>query len=376
MDRRRWRPRGADPAQSSRLQAFLWYDLPRKWLVPLEEKQAVAARLGRFLELVGGRAAAYAAICASDQTLRMIQAWEDGDPAAGELLRDALDATGIEPPDTDALEWSSLMGLDEVRLRGEIALALERAVEDGQLDPEGRDFKRRRAQLMKELLGEPRGDDGWTPLDVIGEERLERWARQGSDERQAIVAPLVRAAVERFPGWWEERFGPPNREDEVSRLRGVDDLAHRMRLVRRRGRKLTLTARGRAACEEPAGLLQSLAPGLLPAEGFDAAVQELAAALLLRDQVIVDADEMERAVHAAIVAEGWNASGEPPGLWDVAAVAFDLVRVADALGLIEYEYEYDRESGSARRHLTMAPDGREALRLALRARATGPTGWP
>jgi hypothetical protein len=36
------------------LQVFLWYQLPRKWLIPLDDKRRVAARLGRFLELIGG----------------------------------------------------------------------------------------------------------------------------------------------------------------------------------------------------------------------------------------------------------------------------------------------------------------------------------
>lgn len=406
------------------LQVFLWYGLPRKWLAPLEEKQAVAARLGRFLELVGGRATTHAAMCTSEQTMRLLRAWEEDDDAAGELLREALTASGIEPPDTDALEWGSLMGLEEARLREQTARELENAVEEGRLEPGRRDFRRRQVELVEELLGAPRPEDGRSPLDVIAEERLEDWARRGSEERRAIVAAilplmqappspaedppavraplapltwllgaavegialtqtgalnraLVRAAVERFPDWWEiERYGPPRREDEVSRLREVDGLARRMRLLRSRGRKLVLTKRGQAAHEEPATLLDAVAPHLLCADGFDGAVQELAAAVLLGGGETIDCDEMEQAVHAAIVAEGWHAAGEAPGVLDVAAAAFDLIRLADALELLDYEYEYDRESGKARRELGMTRAGRKALRLALRARATGPARWP
>jgi hypothetical protein len=88
------------------LQVFLWYQLPCKWLIPLDEKWAVAARLGRFLELAGGRAGDhYAGICTSEETMRLLRAWEGDDPGAGEMLRAALASSDIEPPDTDPLEW-------------------------------------------------------------------------------------------------------------------------------------------------------------------------------------------------------------------------------------------------------------------------------
>ena len=42
-----------------------------------------------------------------------------------------------------------------------------------------------------------------------------------------------------------------------------------------------------------------------------------------------------------------------------------------ALGLLVHEYEWDRETLSSRDELTVSPEGHEALRLALRARAAG-----
>lgn len=402
------------------LQVFLWYQLPRKWLTSREHKRAVAARLGRFLELVGGRAATYGEICMSEETSRLLEAWEDEDGGAGALFRHALDASGLEPPDTDALEWGSVMGLEEARLRDEAALELERALEDGRLEPGERGFKRRQAELVTGFLRSPRAElDGRSPIDLVAQERLEGWARRGSEERRAIVAAvelqlrqlgpagkrppadagaleplcwlldavvdgialtqtgalnraLVRAAVERFPDWWDaELFGPPHREGEVFSLCEVHELARRMRLLRRRGRKLVLTTRGKALRGDRAALLHACAPDLLAADGFEAAAQELAAAVLLSRES-VDRGKMDAAVHAAIVADGWTADGEAPRVEDVAGAAAGLIRLTDALGLVDYEYEYDREAGLARRDLTPAPAGREALRLALRSRAVAP----
>jgi hypothetical protein len=132
------------------LQVFLWYQLPRKWLIPLDDKRTVAARLGRFLDLIGGRAGDYAGICTSEETMRLLSAWEEDDPGAGPMLRKALDASGIEPPDTDALEWGSVMGLEEARLHDRVAFELEQALEQGRLRRGERGFERRRAEFVSD----------------------------------------------------------------------------------------------------------------------------------------------------------------------------------------------------------------------------------
>jgi hypothetical protein len=80
-------------------------------------------------------------------------------------------------------------------------------------------------------------------------------------------------------------------------------------------------------------------------------------------------DELLARVHAAIVADGWNAAGEPPDVRDVHVYAWNAIRLAEALELLTYEHEYDRETHISRGELTVTPVGREALRLALRARA-------
>jgi hypothetical protein len=176
------------------LQLFLWYQLPRKGLIPLDENRNVAARLGRFLELVGGRAGdCYAGICTSEETMRLLRAWEGDDPGAGEMLRAALASSEIEPPDTAALEWGSVMGLEEARLRDEVALELERALEEGRLGLGERGFERRQAGFVADWLRRPRADrSARTAIDLISEERLAHWARRGSDERRAMLGRLCR----------------------------------------------------------------------------------------------------------------------------------------------------------------------------------------
>ncbi|MBD0281761.1 MAG: hypothetical protein ICV69_06155 [Thermoleophilaceae bacterium] len=403
------------------LQAFLWYRLPCKLLTSPEHKRAVAARLGRFFELVGGRATEYARICTSEETVQLLRTWHLEGPRAGRLLREALRASGIEPPDTDALRWGAVMGPEEATIHDEVALELERALEDRRLDPAARGFGARRKQLVEELLRRRLPElGGRAPLDLVAEERLEHWLRRGSEQRRGIVGPvepllrvpaslvngdagtlaplawlldaagegialtqtgalnlsLVRAAVERFPEWWwGGSRGPPRSEGDVASLCETHALPRRMRALRRRGRRLLLTRRGEELRGDCAALLRACAPHLIPGEGFEAAVGELAAAVLLRHET-VDRDDLEAAVHAAIVADGWNADGEPPDLRDVAWAAAAPLRLAEALGLVGYESEFEPGVGFTKRDLTPTPAGHEALRLCLRARALAPATLP
>jgi len=191
----------------------------------------------------------------------------------------------------------------------------------------------------------------------------------GLTQTGALNRALVRASVERFPAWWCMEMGPPHREDEVTGLCEVHDLARRMRLLRKTGRSLVTTKRGRSLLRDPAALRAAVAPNLLAADGFAGAVQELAAAALLGGGRLIDRDELLARVHAAIVAEGWNAAGKPPDVRDVHVYAWNAIRLAEALELLTYEHEYDRETHTSRGELTLTPAGREALRLALRSRA-------
>ena len=194
----------------------------------------------------------------------------------------------------------------------------------------------------------------------------------GLTQTGALNRALVRAFVERFPdAWREERWGPPHREDEVSWLCELHDLARRMRVLRRAGRSLVLTKRGEALLGDRLAMRDAVAPDLIAADGFAGAVQELAVAVPLGGGPTVDRDGLVRRVHAAIAADDWNAAGESPGHHEVSGCAWGAFRLAEALGLLVHEYEYNRETQRARDELTLAPGGGETLRLALRARASG-----
>lgn len=402
------------------VQLFLWHELPRRWLVSLDDRRGLARALASLLDRLGGVAASYADVCRSPDTDDLLGMWEREDPAARRRLVELLERSGLEPPDTEVLAWGSVMGLEEARARERVALALEEAVEDGRLSPGSPGFRRRQAAVADAALREPWQDDGTlTLVDAVRAERVERWLAhgrgRGSPERRAIVeraaaavrrepaaiedavarqalAPalwllgragngigltqtgalnraFVREVVDRWTGWWNaERFGPPNREDEVAPLHELHALMRRARLVRREGRRIVATRRGRALGEHPQALLSTLATELLSGDSFAAACAELATALAL-DDVAIDSSALAAAVHPAVVAEGWSAGGEPPSEREVAWRIAAFLRAAEPVGLLA---RVPRESTRSLPRLVLTPAGRAGLATGLRARALAP----
>lgn len=83
-----------------------------------------------------------------------------------------------------------------------------------------------------------------------------------------LARSVVRDAVVRWPEWWDDTFGPPHREADVVPLAEVRASLLRMRLVRRRGRELLTTKRGREAADSPDLLLATALHDLPDGEPF------------------------------------------------------------------------------------------------------------
>jgi len=402
------------------VQLFAWYTLPRKFLAPLEDKREAAAAVARLLERLGGRAATYADVCRSPETDDLLRAWESDDPAVWRTFRNLLDGSGLEPPDTDLLAWGQVMGPVEAGVREQVSIALEEAIEDGRLTLGAAGFRRRQAQVADAALREPCDwVDVMTRLEAVQAERLERWldprSRRGPERcvivgsvaamigagarridpesARAAVGPalwlldraqdaialtqtgalsraFVRAMVEQWPEWWyADASGPPNREDDVALLHELHALLRAGRLIRRKARTVVITARGRELRDDPAKLLAALAGQLLAGESFRAACAELAGALIVGGAEAHDIDGLAGRIHPAIAEQGWRSPDGPVSRSHVAWMTADVVRAAEALGLLA------RAPGVAPRwrgSLVLTEAGRFGLIAGLRARALAP----
>ena len=391
-----------------RLQHFLWYGLPMKWLTDTDHHRRIVDALARAFDVLA--LSRYAALCRSEVTAAVLDAYERSDAEGKKAFRRADLASGIQPPDIDELEWGSVMGMVESDALSSTAELLELAIASGELVPGARGWKQRQAELVRAHLTTPRielGGRAW--LDGIADERLDTWldTHRRSATRRRILEPLVAAvrAPAEPPGgiddplprvrWFlgeladgqpltqtgnlsrafvqeaASQFGwdfrnPPRTEDELFDLHQLRHLAQRLGLARRSGRRLALTPKGRAALGDPKLLLRSTAGGLLPDHQFAAALGELTLALLVEREV--HSSELDAVLGEVVAEVGWRATdtGAPPTKHDISWAWHQTTNLLRALDVLSTGGGWDDRS------YALTPAGRALALEALHHRATGP----
>lgn len=322
------------PAVFSRreLQLFLWHQLPKKWLIRTGEQQAVAEALATFFDEVGAEAAPLAALCRSRETTALIR-------SRGKNLAAALERSGLEPPDTPLLSWSEFMSIEEALEHDLVASLLEDMIDTGQLVPGAKGWRQHQTEIVDGYLSRP-DESGTAPLARIHAARRQAWLElPGRDETArdlleralattdnnppppveseeaiepllwlleqlangvkltqtgALPRGLVRAAVARYPDWWNSAVGPPYQEADLYQLCVLHDLTDVLKLARRQRGTLQLTPKGRALRTDPPRLLREVAATLAP---------ELPAELdLTLAQLVIDdqPDEIDWPLHGLL----------------------------------------------------------------------------
>jgi hypothetical protein len=180
---------------------------------------------------------------------------------------------------------------------------------------------------------------------------------------------LVQGAAARF-GWDFSR--PPLTEDELYDLHQVRAIAQRLGLARRTGRRLVLTAKGRAALADRVALWRSVARGLLDAGSFGAFAGELFLAVLV-DVDAMPYEELTETIARAVAEEGFRETrtGDLPSEHDVSWAIHATLNPCRALGVLT-------EGGTWRdRRYGLNDAGKATALEALRVRATGarPSPW-
>jgi hypothetical protein len=179
-------------------------------------------------------------------------------------------------------------------------------------------------------------------------------------QTNALARFVVREAAERWPDWWNaELFGPPHREMDMALLEALREGLLRMRLVRRRGRKLLATARGRKLAADPIALLYELGLDLGGGDAFSEMVAGVVidtlgeSALCGRDDVVAPAHEAAQ--------WGWrDSTGKPPDEPSVSWVVGGVLRRGEAYGLIDRKPHPD-EPKSWQSLISLSPAARLVL---------------
>jgi len=203
-----------------RLQEFLWYALPVKWPMSTPGRVGVAKALGRLFTLAGLER--YAAVCACDDTEKIITAYADGHEEGIAAYTEAIEESNAAPPDTELLAWGSVMGSQERAAYDACAAALELAFASGELSVGARGWRMKRADIVNRwLTGRPEislaepglaepglaepglaedfhdgtpGSDTW--LGRISAERIDAWAHGRPGERSRLARGLIPRLLE------------------------------------------------------------------------------------------------------------------------------------------------------------------------------------
>jgi hypothetical protein len=406
---------GAEVLTQEDLQTFLWYGLPMKWLTDAEHHRRVVDALARAFDILD--LTRYAAICRSEETASVLDAYEVS-PAAGKKAFRAADiASGIHPPDIGDFEWGSIMGIEESHALSSSAQFLELAVASGTLVPGERGWKAQQIELTRAHLTTSRVElAGNTFLDVIGTERFASWLRgRNSPTRRTILEPIVdllrthtnlpggiddpipplrwfleqlvdgqtltqtgylnrpfvQEAATRF-GWWDaELHGLPRSEADLFDLSQTRALAQQARLIRRSAKKLVLTTRGRTALSDPTALWKTTARALVPSHPFDRATGETALAVLAAAES-VSKEELRTLVATVVTEEGWRVqpSGEPADERSISWSTHQTLNLCRALNLLAIGGHWNDRS------YQLNTGGRATAIEALRHAATGPHANP
>ncbi|MGH3910208.1 MAG: hypothetical protein ACRDRM_05195 [Pseudonocardiaceae bacterium] len=400
-----WLSPGRDPGSVSQhdAQQLAWCTAPGKSPAPDDEVAEVAAACARLLERAGRWRAATAL---REHTPAVRAGWARSARHGSVASARAMQATGVQPPDTDALAWAALMGSEEARAFDAVQRMLESALDEGRLSVGDENWPGRQGKLVEDWLRTPGAEfAGRAPLEVIHEERAADWADAGTAARRSIlravlplfamsteppanpVQPLrflleaiyqgitlagkdrlpvdfVRDMADRF-GWGMAAF-IIRKEGDVVELGEIRDLATRTHLItlRLRQHALELTPAGRAALDDPARLWTIAAAGWFEHDDFAAHVAEIAAATLLRGPSATN--ELATTAQEAVAPSFRDLDGSHPDYREVRTATREWLRLGNALSWLDYPH------GPHEQVCGLTEAGRAAAIEGLRHRARAP----
>ncbi|MDT0329168.1 hypothetical protein [Nocardiopsis lambiniae] len=404
------------------VQRFCWFELPARF--SQGDRSTALRALGNLFSLL--QLYRYAQICSAPATTHLLSVHEKDHNAGLAMYERLMWESGVEPPDLPELTWGTVVGDAEIQARQETASALELAISLGDVRPGKHGWRHAQERFTRSFLTRP-DDRGLSHLDRIREERVRAWLSSpahphrrhllplvgriiaGADvprTADAAMAPLqrlldlaedgialtqigyispvvVRAMCEDFG--WHTSPEPPRSETDATQLIALHQMMRGMRAVRRAGRRLVLTRRGRQLREDPEEMWRAATETLCRTGGLEQAAAETLLGMLLSRTPQGSGSHSRRGESDMITAErlltdsGW-APPEPQGPAGrhaaahrrTAEAASDQVRamvmavswLLDALGLLT------EDDGDGHRELTGA--GRAFALACLHKSAVAP----
>jgi len=413
---------GPGALTQSGVQDWAWYRLATKYLNDepgyMGRLAAIAAELFDELGLD-----AYAAVCRSESTAKVHDAFDRSSRAGFDAMRKAMASSGIQPPDLDDFEWGRIMGVEESNARSAVEGALERAIAVGGLVVGGRNWRTRQRDITAQALhADHPSQPGQSWRTAILTERLGAWADGDAYRSKTLTRLRARMArrllhpVDTPPDvaermvpvmWLLERMGdeqpltssgylspaflrlihdgkpwddplpadrPPRSEADAPMLRLLRSQLMAMGALRRQGSTLKRTARGKAMATDPVAAWTALTRHV-PSDPWKRFVLETGALVL----VDVDAPVAPREV-TALVTEiatelGWHRKGGRRAGQELAEADVSWA-ISEALTLYRLLGMLADDGDWLTRKWTLTAAGTSTLLATIRTVATGPLSRP
>ncbi|WP_306368824.1 hypothetical protein [Nocardiopsis sp. CC223A] len=300
------------------VQRFCWFELPARF--SRTDRAAALRALGTLFSLL--QLHRYAQICSAPATTHLLSV-HDRDHGAGVAVYERMMwESGVEPPDLPELTWGTVVGDAEIRARQETASALELAIVLGDVRPGKQGWRHAQERFTRSFLTRP-DDRGLSHLDRIREERVRAWLSSPAHPHRRHLWPLVgriiagadvprtadttMAPLQRLldlaedgialtqigyisPGvvrsmcedfGWRTSPEPPRSETDATQLIALHQMMRGMRVVRRSGRRLVLTRRGRQLRADPEEMWRAATETLCRTGGPEQAAAETLLGMLL-----------------------------------------------------------------------------------------------
>ncbi|WP_423919016.1 hypothetical protein [Candidatus Poriferisodalis sp.] len=408
---------GPGVLRQAAVQEWLWYIVPTKYITDeigyMGQLARAAAALFDEIGLYG-----YGAICQSSETARVHAAFDRSDSEGITALRQAMQRSGIVPPDVADFAWSDVMGAQEAAARSAVEDTLERAISAGEFVVGGRGWRASQAQVVAAGLDADHPvlpGQSWRTAVIT--ERLEQWvaAAQRRSEQlgtaRAAVANRLLHSVEPPSGaadalrpamWLLAQFGeeqaltaagyltqsfvravqherpwsysiepdrPPRSETDDVVLLELREWLQQAGALRKRKGTLHRTAAGADMAVDHSKAWGRLTRHLVPS-GWDGFVCETALLHLVdsADEMLHDA--LCARVESAAADMGWSATsgGEPhaPSIHDVSWALGGMFSVWRVCGLVTERDQWPN------RRLVLTPTGVTAALTYLRHVGAGP----
>ncbi|PSK97336.1 hypothetical protein CLV63_10854 [Murinocardiopsis flavida] len=375
---------GLESLSQRAVQEFCWYVLPVRFTRETGDRLNVATSLGRLFSLLD--MPRYADICTSAATRDILACYDSAHDAGLTAYERQMRASGIEPPDLSELTWGTPLGTAETDAYHATSAALELSIAVGDIRPGTRGWRAAQEQHARSFLTQP-DPQGRSRLDRIREERVRDWLASPSHPHRQRFWPLLGqiitgaetppgaadalAPVQRLLQYADDGIGltqigyispnvvrelraefdwdtvpaPPRSETDVMQLIALHKLLRTMRAVRRSGRRLVLTRRGRQLYASTDALWRAVGENVLNTDGFEqAAIETLLGLLLMRSPRSTGSHARAEAVETDIAEEarlvladaGWEhpSGGDEPPTQQVRSVLLTVTWLLETLGCV------------------------------------------